>query len=92
MTEIKQSLCVLCDTLAQFEHHDSNRIRYYECTRCHFYAISESAVRHLRKHPESKPILAKETAGMSHETQILEITCERVGGLSVAKVSRTKYW
>jgi len=85
MTEIKQSLCALCDTPAQFEHHDGNPRRYYECTRCHYYAISERAVRHLRKHPESKPALAKEAAGMPHETQILKITWERVRGLSLAK-------
>ena len=91
MPAIKQSDCVLCDNPAQFEHHDGYQIRYYKCNCCHYYVISERAVRYLKKHPECKSDLAKAAAGMPHETQILEITYETVGGLKPAKVSRSKY-
>ena len=40
---------------------DSNRIRYYEFTLCHFYVISVSAVRHLRK--TENPAYAKSGGG-----------------------------
>ena len=92
MPEIKQSDCVLCDTPAQFEPHDDGQKRYYKCKLCHYYAISERAVRYLQKHPERKSDLAKEVAEMPHDIQILEITYDsRVEDLKLARVSRSKY-
>jgi len=91
MPETKQSPCALCDRMAQFEHHDSGRIRYYECPNCKYYAISERAIHHLKDHPENKPRLAREAAGMPHEVEILEITYQPAQGLNLARVSRTKY-
>ena len=92
MPDKKQSDCVLCGTLAQFEQHDGGQKRYYKCNLCHYYAISERAVRHLQKHSERKSDLAKAAAGMLHETEILEITYDsKVKNLKLAKVSRSKY-
>jgi hypothetical protein len=34
LPEVKQSLCPLCDRIAQFEHHDISRMRYYQCPSC----------------------------------------------------------
>jgi len=91
MPETKESPCALCDRMAQFEHHDSYQIRYYECPHCKYYAISERAIRYLEEHPENKPALAQEAAAMPHEVEILEITYQRAVGLNPARVSRTRY-
>jgi hypothetical protein len=91
MPESKQAPCALCDTVAQFEHHDGNQTRYYECPKCRQYAITESAVRHLEKHPESKPALAKKAAEMPHDTKIIKIFINQVGIIDVEVVSCNKY-
>jgi|GEM_PF-5915738 len=91
MPATKQSPCALCDAMAQFEYHDSGRIRYYSCPACHYYAVSETAVRYLKNHPESKAELANKLAGMLHDTQIIEIVCQPAGHLHLVKVARTKY-
>lgn len=92
MPEIKQADCVLCDDPAQFEHHDGYQIRYYKCNSCHYYAISERAVRYLQKHPKRKSDIAPKAIKMSNKIHILEITYDsKIRNLKLAKVSRNKY-
>jgi hypothetical protein len=93
MPETKQSDCVLCNSLAQFEYHNDGQIRYYKCKLCHYYAISERAVRYLQKHPKRKFNIAQKVIKMSNEIHILEITYDsKIRDLKLAKVSRNKYF
>lgn len=90
MKEIIQSICPLCDTSAQYEHHDANLRRYYKCDICKYYVITETAIKHLIKYPESVPALAEAVKKMPHETEILDISIQG-RTLHAVKVSRSKY-
>jgi hypothetical protein len=91
MTKTKEFPCVLCDCMAQFEHHNGAQMRYYESPKCRFYAISERAIRHLKQNPESRYSLAQEAANMPHDVTILEITYDTLTHIKTAKVPRDKY-
>jgi len=90
MPESKQGHCVLCNIMAQYECHPNQR-RYYECPECCQYAITERAVRRLKKHPESKTALAKIAAEMPHDVNIIEIFVNNINTIDWVPVPRTKY-
>ncbi len=103
MPESKKTSCALCNTIAQFEHHDNGQTRYYECPECRNYAITETAIRYLNKHPSYKPKLVKCVYDMANDIDIVRIRrsgnnpgnqyklCPQVQGLYLEVVSRTKY-